>query len=143
MAHDRPANTRCGNEHACDGRGTCVPTAYTTAVTCATGALSGDQLCQRLGFAGATIANGYWWGQCSGTGLCPGGWQGVGLTCGNWSLGTDCTGASFAQVGTSDESSGGSVHERLGEGGTHFRADEFGSCAQSSPGWTVRVLCHY
>jgi hypothetical protein len=143
VARDRPANTDCGNEHVCDGQGTCVPTAYTAAVTCASGARTGDELCQTLGFAGATIANGYWWGQCSGAGLCPGGWQGVGLTCGSWSLGADCTGTSFAGASASGEADGLTVHERLGEGSTRFQADEFGACAQANPGWTVRLRCHY
>ncbi|WP_434384274.1 Kelch repeat-containing protein [Melittangium boletus] len=140
-AQDRPANTDCGNQNVCDGQGTCVPTVHTTVVTCGSGALTGDQLCQKLGFGGAVSANGYWWGQCAGAGLCPGGWQGAeGLSCASWSQGVDCNGESFSGI---QAAPWGQVRERLGDGTTRFGADEFLSCGDSNPGWTVRVRCHY
>jgi hypothetical protein len=137
-----PANTECGTNQICDGHGACVPSVRTAQVSCGRGTLSGDQLCQELGFTGATTANGYWWGQCAGTqDRCPGGWQGDGTTCANWCSAEagDCAGVSFCGAPWG----WGSVRERLGDGSTTFTANEYWSCSGWNPGWTVRVRCFY
>ena len=142
VAVPRPANTNCGTNAICDGQGTCVPSVHSTTVHCGAGTLSGDQLCQSLGFTGASMANGYWWGQCAGTGdLCPGGWQGDGTTCPGWCGVGDCAGETFC--GGYWSSRWGPVRERLGNGSTTFTANEFWSCPGWNPGWTVRVRCYY
>ena len=135
----KPANTYCGGNQVCDGAGKCVGTLVSTWVHCGSGTKTADQLCQDNGFAGATTAHGYWWGQCSGSlTTCPGGWQGDGTVCPDWCPATDCGG-----LGYCSNPYGWSVKERAGDGSTDFTANEYWSCPGWNPGWTVRMLCHY
>ena len=138
-------NTSCGSALICDPVGQCVTNLVTSGTDCATGTLSGDQLCQGLGFTGATKANGYWWGQCAGTlDYCPGGWSGDGTVCANWCdtsvapFALDCAGTGFC--------SGAfhwSVKSVLGNGATPFNPSQYQNCNGWNPGWTVRLLCYY
>jgi hypothetical protein len=134
-----PANTACGFNKICDGKGTCVDSVLSKMVHCGMGWTSGDQLCQSSGFTGASDAHGYWFGECAGTlDRCPGGWQGDGTQCPDWCTGTACTGINFCS-----NKWGWTVIDRDGDGSTLFKASEYWSCPGWNPGWTVRVRCFY
>jgi hypothetical protein len=127
----------CGTDRLCDASGVCHDILLTYFVTCSTGAMTGDQACQRLGFAGATFVRGYSWFQCGGPlERCPGGWQGDGTQCPDWCTGTDCVGVSFCGAGPV-------VTELSGDGTTLFDPSTIAGCGGYNPGWTLRVRCHY
>jgi hypothetical protein len=107
-------------------------------VGCFDGPTTGDQLCQRSGYVGATIANGYYWFQCTGfVGHdCPGGFDLTTLRCTTWCGNSDC--ASWPYCGSGEE-----VQEVLGTGATVFDPEAYGKmCGAFNPGWIVMLDCY-
>jgi len=126
----------CGEGLVCASDGTCTVAAFE--VGCGDGnATTGDELCQRRGFSGAVVANGYYWFQCAGypEHVCPDGWDPVTLRCTSWCGNVDCVGWPYC---------GGSetIQEVLGDGATVFDPEAYGRiCGTYNPGWLVRVKC--
>lgn len=109
----------------------------TETVGCGDGPTTGDQLCQRSGLAGATIANGYYWFQCTGypEHVCPAGFDPE-LRCTTWCGNLDCVGYPYCGGGEQ-------IREILGDGATVFDPMAYGlTCGAFNPGWLVRLECH-
>ena len=139
----------CGPEHACNKAGVCARNVHWVTVDCAsgnrTGRMSGDELCQSMGYARARSANGWWWEACGGPN---GSTEGVdncveydptGTRCLSFCTpegrNVDCAGTPLCE--------GGRLIERVGRSETVFDAGEFTSCERGNPGWSVRVECVY
>lgn len=102
---------------------------------CADTPVTANELCQGLGYSGATSVKGYGWWQCGGTrDRCPGGF--VGLDCPDWCTGVDCAGFPFCDAGRD-------VIELVGDGATTFDARDYPgtNCDGFNPGWTIRATC--
>jgi hypothetical protein len=132
------AATDVTSDDACAKDAGCDPLRIEV-VGCFDGPTSGDQLCQRTGWAGASVANGYYWFQCTGFAghECPGGFD-ANLMCTTWCGNVDCQGWEYCASPTGDV-----IHEVLGDGASVFDPEAYGRmCGAFNPGWIVALRCH-